>query len=77
LLRMSTPRSILSRASTENFTSLAAISVSPEKQLSFSLRHRRDCPGDLDRPGTVVPAYRDGRVKPGHDGLKTLRGLPF
>jgi hypothetical protein len=27
LLRISTPRSILSRASTENFTSLAAISV--------------------------------------------------
>jgi hypothetical protein len=46
-LRMSTPRNILSRASTENFTSLAAISVSPEKQLSFSLRHRRACPRDL------------------------------
>src|SRR5271166_4231408 len=33
LARMSTPRNILSRASTENLTSLAAISVSPEIQL--------------------------------------------
>jgi hypothetical protein len=33
LLRMSTPRSILSRASTENLTSLAAIAVVSEMML--------------------------------------------
>src|SRR6266568_5843641 len=31
-------------------------------------RHRRACPGDLEIIGRAVPKYRDGRVKPAHDG---------
>ena len=46
LARMSTPRNILSRASTENLTSLAAIVVLLKSCLP--IRHRRACPGDLD-----------------------------
>jgi hypothetical protein len=61
LLRMSTPRNILSRASTENFTSLAAISVSPEYELCFPCRHRRIFAAISIEPATATPLYRDGR----------------
>jgi hypothetical protein len=41
LARMSTPRNILSRASTENLTSLAAIEFTPGICICFSARHHR------------------------------------
>src|SRR5882757_3586847 len=69
LARMSTPRSILSRASTENFTSLAAMSHAPERIAFRRTWKNSEGPGASPRPFFAQAAGTSGK------GLKGLRGL--
>src|SRR5262245_61343572 len=68
LARVSTPRSIRSRASVENFTSLAAIGiVLLGNLLSGVARFAASLPG-LSRQSITSRRWMDARIKSGHDG---------